>query len=144
MAGFKLGKMTLGSLFKKPETLLYPVQTKQPPAGLKGHIANDVSVCILCSICQKRCPTAAILVDKKARTWSIDRFLCVQCGSCERECPKHCLTMEPSYPAVSTAKHVEVLNVPEHPKPERKTPARAAAGHPRKPAAAAGEDAKQR
>ena len=29
MGSFKLGKMTLGGLFKKPETLLYPVQTKR-------------------------------------------------------------------------------------------------------------------
>ena len=36
MGGFKLGKMTLGSLFKKPETVLYPVEKKEAPAGLKG------------------------------------------------------------------------------------------------------------
>ena len=42
MGSFKLGKMTLGGLFKKPETLMYPVETKTPPAGLKGHVVNDV------------------------------------------------------------------------------------------------------
>ena len=97
MGSFKLGKMTLGGLFKKPETLMYPVETKTPPAGLKGHVVNDVDRCILCGICQKRCPCAAIVVDKPARTWTIDRFRCVQCGSCVRECPKDCLTMEPTY-----------------------------------------------
>ena len=51
MGGFKLGKMTLGSLFKKPETVLYPVEKKEAPAGLKGHIVNDADVCILCGIC---------------------------------------------------------------------------------------------
>ena len=40
MGSFKLGKMTLGGLFKKPETLMYPVETKTPPAGLKGHVVN--------------------------------------------------------------------------------------------------------
>lgn len=117
MAGFKLGKMTLGSIFKKPETIQYPAQVKPAVPGLKGHIAVDADVCILCGICQKRCPTSAIAVDKKgARTWSIDRFLCVQCGSCARECPKHCLTMEPTYAPVATAKHVDAVEVPEHPK----------------------------
>ena len=29
MGSFKLGKMTLGGLFKKPETLMYPVETKR-------------------------------------------------------------------------------------------------------------------
>ena len=60
MGGFKLGKMTLGSLFKKPETVCYPAEKKEAPAGLKGHIVNDVSVCIVCGICQRRCPCAAI------------------------------------------------------------------------------------
>ena len=102
MGSFKLGKMTLGGLFKKPETLMYPVETKTPPAGLKGHVVNDVDRCILCGICQKRCPCAAIVVDKPARTWTIDRFRCVQCGSCVRECPKDCLTMEPTYTPPAT------------------------------------------
>ena len=33
MGSFKLGGMTFGSLFKKPETVLYPLETKTPPAG---------------------------------------------------------------------------------------------------------------
>ncbi|HIS40781.1 MAG TPA: 4Fe-4S binding protein [Candidatus Aphodovivens avistercoris] len=116
MGSFKLGKMTLSGLFKKPETLLYPVQTKTPPAGLKGHVVNDPETCILCSLCQKRCPTGAIEVDKKGRTWAINRFRCVQCGSCVRECPKHCLEMDPAYAPCARSVSVDVLEVPEHPK----------------------------
>ena len=119
MGSFKLGKMTLGSLFKKPETLLYPFETREAPAGLKGHISNNTELCILCGICQKRCPADAIVVDKAARTWSIDRFRCVQCGSCARECPKHCLTMEPTYAPAATVKSVDAFVVPDKPKPER-------------------------
>ena len=51
MGGFKLGKMTLGGLFKQPETVQYPAQVKTPPPGLKGHVENDVAHCILCGIC---------------------------------------------------------------------------------------------
>lgn len=105
--------MTLRSVFKKPETIMYPAQTRFQPEGLKGHIANDMDACILCGICEKRCPTSAITVAKKDGTWSIDRFLCVQCGTCARECPKSSLSMEPSYPAPATAKHVDVLRKPE-------------------------------
>ena len=113
MGSFKLGKMTFGSLFKKPETLLYPVQTKTPPAGLKGHVVNDVDRCILCGICMKRCPCDAITVDKPARTWSINRFRCVQCGSCVRECPKGCLTMEPTYTPPAAEKYADTFEVPD-------------------------------
>ena len=89
MGGFKLGKMTLGSLFKKPETVLYPVEKKETPAGLKGHIVNDVDVCILC-------------------------------GTCVLECPKHCLSMEPGWPAPSKKMYIETFDVPEHAKPVKK------------------------
>ena len=120
MGGFKLGKMTLGSLFKKPETVLYPVEKKEAPAGLKGHIVNDVDVCILCGICQRRCPCAAIVVEKPNRKWTIDKFRCVQCGTCVLECPKHCLSMEPGWPAPSREMYTESGDVPEHPKPMKK------------------------
>ena len=120
MGGFKLGKMTLGSLFKKPETVLYPVEKKETPVGLKGHIVNDVDVCILCGICQRRCPCAAIVVEKPNRKWTIDKFRCVQCGTCVLECPKHCLSMEPGWPAPSKKMYVESFDVPEHAKPVKK------------------------
>ena len=65
MGSFKLGKMTLRSLFSKPETVMYPAQTRFQPEGLKGKVLNDIDTCILCGICEKRCPTAAISVVKK-------------------------------------------------------------------------------
>ena len=101
MSGFKLGKMTFGSLFKKPETVLYPVVKPEPPAGLKGHVEVDESTCILCSL---------------ARTWAIDHFRCVQCGSCTYECPKGSLTMLPTYETVSRQKRVHTFTIPEQPK----------------------------
>ncbi len=97
MGGFKLGKMTLRSLVKKPETVLYPVQQKKQPEGLRGSVDCDIDACILCGICSKKCPTASIKVDKKAGTWEIDRFDCVQCETCVRECPKNCLIMNKDY-----------------------------------------------
>lgn len=119
MGNFKLGKMTLRSLFGKPETILYPAQTRFQPEGLKGKILNDMASCILCGICEKRCPTEAIKVAKKEGTWSIDRFRCVQCGTCVRECPKDSLTMDPDYPAPAQAKSVETLSKPEPSEEER-------------------------
>ena len=127
MAFFKLGKMTFSSLFKKPETLLYPKETTKPPLGLKGHVVNNVSACILCGICQKRCPAGAIEIDKAQRTWSIDRFRCVQCESCVRECPKKCLEMDPAYAPCATSKSADVFCVPEKEKKaavEKKAPAK--------------------
>jgi len=113
MGFFKLGKMTLGSLFKKPETICYPFETKPAPAGLKGHIVNDVDVCILCGMCERSCVADAIAVDKQARTWSVNPFRCVQCGYCISVCPKKCLSMDPAYWTPNTEKTPEVFEVPE-------------------------------
>lgn len=118
MSVLKLGKMTLGGLFKKPETVLYPFEKKEPPAGLKGHVVNHVESCILCGICAKRCPTSCIEVNKAERCWTIDRFQCVQCGTCVRECPKHCLEMDPAYTPVARQKSSETVHVP----PAEKSP----------------------
>ncbi|RNL21457.1 4Fe-4S ferredoxin [Slackia faecicanis] len=113
MGNFKLGKMTLRSLFKKPETIMYPAQTRYQPEGLKGQVLNDIDACILCGICEKRCPTDAIKVAKKDGCWQIDRFRCVQCGTCVRECPKDSLTMDPNYPAPAAQKSIDALHKPE-------------------------------
>lgn len=113
MGNFKLGSMTLGGLFKKPETIQYPAQQKEAAAGLKGHVAIDVQKCILCGICQKTCPCNAIEVNKPERLWVINRFQCVQCGSCVRACPKACLIMEPTYASVSTKVHSDIFEIPE-------------------------------
>ena len=113
MGSFKLGGMTLSSVFKKPETIKYPFEKKEPYAGQKGHVIIDESVCILCGICSKRCPAHAIEINKPERTWNINMFRCVQCGSCIPECPKNCISMEPSYPAPTTSKSITTIHVPE-------------------------------
>ncbi|MEG0026906.1 MAG: 4Fe-4S dicluster domain-containing protein [Raoultibacter sp.] len=112
MGSFKLGKMTLGAMFKTPETIQYPAQTRFVPEGLKGHIEIDIGQCILCSICEKHCPTGAIAVDKSAETWTINRFRCIQCGYCVRECPKNCLTMAPTYAPPAAQKSLDVFKKP--------------------------------
>lgn len=113
MGSFKLGKMTLRSLFGKPETVRYPFEEPQHHEEMKGLVQCNTKDCILCGICQKRCPTNAITVNKADETWSIDRFACIQCRTCIRECPKDCLRMEPVIVKPSTQKGVETFRKPE-------------------------------
>ncbi len=117
MGSFKLGKMTLRSLFGKPETVMYPIEKRDIPAGHRGLVENDMAACILCGICVKRCPCDAIEVDKKAQTWAINHFRCIQCDTCVRECPKGSLSMNAEIPHVATAIACEVLGKPA-PTPE--------------------------
>ncbi len=120
MGAFKLGKMTFGSLFKKPETVLYPLVEKPKPEGLKGHVAIDVESCILCGMCERSCSTNCITVDKGASTWSIFRLQCVQCGYCITVCPKKCLSMDPSYTKPTTERATETFDVSDTPRPAKK------------------------
>ncbi len=116
MGAFKLGKMTFGSLFKKPETVLYPIETKPQPEGLKGHISIDVDTCILCGMCDRSCPTDCINVDKGEHTWSINRYSCVQCGYCVTVCPKKSLAMEPGYAPAATQIAPDTFAIPQEEK----------------------------
>ena len=129
MGAFKLGKMTFGSLFKKPETVLYPIQTKPQPMGLKGHIVVDVDSCILCGACERGCPADTILVDKPGHTWSIGRLGCIQCGYCITVCPKKCLSMDPNYAPATTQRTRDSFEVPVQEK-TAKAPSAEKAGKP--------------
>ncbi|MEG2199590.1 MAG: 4Fe-4S binding protein [Anaerovorax sp.] len=94
MAMFKMGRMVMRSLFKKPATLMYPVVPREYFAGTRGHISIDENSCILCGICQKKCPSEAIQVVRKDKTWTIDKGACVLCNVCVEACPKKCLVNE--------------------------------------------------
>ncbi|MEG2638718.1 MAG: 4Fe-4S binding protein, partial [Clostridiales bacterium] len=69
MAAFKMGKVVLRSLFKKPATLMYPVVPREYTPITKGHMTIDIDTCIFCGLCAKKCPTNAITIDREARTW---------------------------------------------------------------------------
>ncbi|MDR3308223.1 MAG: 4Fe-4S binding protein [Coriobacteriales bacterium] len=126
MGSFYLTKMSLRNLFKKPATKMYPVAAPVYTPMTKGHVENDIETCILCGICEKKCPTLAIVVDKPAETWTIDPFACIQCYTCIRACPKSSLTMLPQYTGASTGKYLRSVTKPE-PTPEEKAAREAAA-----------------
>ena len=104
MKAFGLGKMTLGSVFKRPQTVRYPFEAKPAPVGRRGSVRCDIETCVFCGICAKTCPASAITVDKSASTWQIDPLSCVQCEYCVRACPKSSLAMEVDLPSISADK----------------------------------------
>ncbi|MEI6875853.1 MAG: 4Fe-4S dicluster domain-containing protein [Spirochaetota bacterium] len=88
-----MARIAFRNFLTKPATRRYPFVVREPFAGSRGRIAIDFPACIHCLACAKHCPADAILVDRDAKTWSIDRFACVICGACIRACPKKCLLM---------------------------------------------------
>lgn len=88
LASFK--NTILHNLVSKPKTRKVE---KEYPTGTRGHVENDMDVCVLCGLCSIKCPTHAITVDKVAKTWSIRPMSCIQCRCCVDNCPKKCLSM---------------------------------------------------
>lgn len=97
MSVLSIAKTLFKSLFHGPYTVEYPLKEKELYERTRGKIDIDIASCIFCSICEKRCPTSAIKVDKGAKAWSIERLQCIQCNYCVDVCPKKCLTMDGHY-----------------------------------------------
>ena len=130
MATFKIGKVVLKSLFKKPATKItadQPIITKNWKARTRGHIDIDKDQCILCGMCMRKCPANAITVDRAGSTWEIQRMQCIQCGSCVEVCPKKCLSMAPEYTEPGVEKVVDKFDIPKKEKPAPKAAPAAAA-----------------
>ena len=97
MSFFRMSKTLLKNLFHGPYTTLYPIKQKEKYEHTRGKIEITIDDCIFCGMCERRCPTGAIKVDKSKTSWSIERFQCIQCNYCGEVCPKKCLTMDNQY-----------------------------------------------
>ncbi len=115
------------NLFSKPATVKYPFEPREYPEGTRGHVENDMDLCILCGLCQMRCPTGAITVDKKEQTWTIRPFSCIQCKCCVDNCPKKSLSMDRQYQEPGTEKTERVLPLSQKQKEFLAAQAKAAA-----------------
>ncbi|OGS35646.1 MAG: hypothetical protein A2293_01475 [Elusimicrobia bacterium RIFOXYB2_FULL_49_7] len=101
MASFKMSGILLKHLFRKAKTVRYPSEKKKMFPRTRGSIGIDISLCIFCGICRKKCPTGAITVDKPAKAWGIDRGRCILCNACVEVCPKKCLVMGNAFAATA-------------------------------------------
>jgi ech hydrogenase subunit F len=99
MTFFEMTGTVIRSLLKKPATLMYPVRPAKKVSLSRGHVTIDPENCILCRSCVRKCPTGAICVEVKEKTWQIDRLRCVVCNACVDVCPTKCLTMDTQYTA---------------------------------------------
>jgi len=102
MAIFEMAKTSLRNLASPPATQMYPKKPAKKYATTRGRVENDAERCILCGLCQRKCPAVALCVDRDERTWEIDRFRCVTCGCCVEVCPVKSLRMENDYTKLST------------------------------------------
>jgi ech hydrogenase subunit F len=104
MVILKMAATAIKSLFSRPATLMYPVRPAKRTIVTRGHIVIDPANCITCRSCHRKCPTGAICVEVKEKTWQIDKLRCVICNSCVDVCPTKCLSMDPAYPKALTSR----------------------------------------
>ncbi|MEY6431863.1 4Fe-4S binding protein [Thioalkalicoccus limnaeus] len=90
---YSISALVTKSALHKPATRLYPFEKRAPYARTRGHIQFKIDDCNYCGICAHKCPTHAIVTNKKAKTWAIDHTLCILCNSCVDECREGCITL---------------------------------------------------
>jgi ech hydrogenase subunit F len=88
-------KKIMSSLFSRPATYQYPKKPMPKAAEVRGQVLIEIEKCIFCTICARKCPVDAIVVDRAGRKFDINRFQCVVCNECVLVCPKKCLIMSP-------------------------------------------------
>lgn len=103
MGVFKLGGLTLKSLFTKRPTRRYPFETREAYPNARGQIDMiDIRKCIFCGMCERKCPADSIVVDKNDSRWSYWPYKCIACGACVAVCPTKDIEMLQERPPITT------------------------------------------
>ena len=85
----------LKNLFKKPMTLIFPMESLPPLEYYRGRQLLDPEKCVGCGMCSRVCPNDAIKMveygEKKCP--EIHMGKCCFCGLCAENCPTKALEM---------------------------------------------------
>lgn len=103
MPYFQMSKLAMKWAFTRPPTSRYPFEPRIAIPDSRGRLSFTRDSCVFCTVCAKKCPTGALVVNRAQKKWAIDRLLCITCGYCVEVCPKRSLALETGHgrPAVT-------------------------------------------
>ena len=107
MPYFQMSRLALKWAFSKPSTTRYPFEPRRALAGSRGSLIFTKDNCVFCTVCAKKCPTDALVVNRAQKTWAIDRLRCIACGYCVEACPKKSLELHTAHGTVTVTKDLE-------------------------------------
>ena len=114
----------LGSLFKKPATVMYPAEKNFQPERMRGRILFTAEQCIGCKMCMRDCPANAIFINKVGeKLFDCEMHLerCIYCAQCVDSCPKKALESSSDFELAQIDKSKLKLHY-KNPKTQEKTP----------------------
>jgi formate hydrogenlyase subunit 6/NADH:ubiquinone oxidoreductase subunit I len=107
MPYFSMSLLALKWALKKPVTRGYPFAPRREISGSRGSLVFSKETCVYCTVCAKKCPTGALLVNRSLKRWTIDRLMCITCGHCVEACPKNSLALVTDHAKPSLTKDRE-------------------------------------
>jgi NADH-quinone oxidoreductase subunit I len=113
---------TFRALFRRPITIQYPEERREPAARFRGLHAlrcypeTGEERCISCCLCAKICPTQCIRLvtsgeEKKViDEYDVDLGHCLFCGLCAEVCPEEAIVLSRRYEASYFRREETVLH----------------------------------
>jgi NADH-quinone oxidoreductase subunit I len=102
--------VTLRNMFRKPVTIQYPEEKRQPPPRYRARIIltcdpDGGERCVACYLCSAACPVDCISMQsaeqpngrRYAAWFRINFARCIYCGLCAEACPTWAIQMSPDY-----------------------------------------------
>ncbi len=107
MAYFEMTRLALKWAVTKPLTTRYPCEPRHAVPHSRGRLHFTRDNCVFCTVCARKCPTGALIVNRAQKKWAIDRLRCIACGYCVEACPKKSLELNTSHAVPTITKDLE-------------------------------------